>query len=1064
MSYSAGLLNVGTLNIPGANGTITASVINVPNGTVTTKNLNNSNLAIVGNNLTVGGALNVSGNATMNNLSLSVHQDVDSALSAVETKMDTIKPLVIDPSLPSFEELERSNAKYYGNLYHINPALSTPDYYSKRISHKNRSIDVRWPEHTYKKFDIGHFEDTFKTYFAWCDKFLPDLKVYPTYAYHNIKDKEPFIFDVYNDASGSLICAANNDIVIGAEWYACGFDYDQLGTVNATWYMLFSFMYSDTGVSVNFTDLPTHIRVITPRKNPSAVVNLSPMANGCVFINYIPLTTNATTHASNVTSNINSALWYDGVLSINAQIYDNVEHTTTFTNILNTTTRKKVVIDFNAVNFFKSPSLTNVYKAYSLTPEAFIQKGNAVIQNWANGTISDTITDRDSSGSMYDGLIAMTYNVGQDMVTKYANFHEQYNWFGYAQVDQYIKVPAAQGMPNAFVNNWITPFIAQLNSDGGIDMSSYTRHSTGMHIHEYFHTLQQRNTHHYSKDGEAQATYVEYLPALNKMKDFMLYNHEFFQTYAKKCVSNSKTFLGPLIDYDYKFGLFYLYMSKYDTVDSEFVNNPRFFAEVMKLIANRTYSSAVDSTIYGIGWNSVGSPLIDTSGELTQFDIYNGAYKVLKGDSSANILASEYDNIVMASILNISQTEAETTYSSCHPGISNWAYPDFMNFKAYKAEGIREMEAKGELKPMVRTIFSQAVKDAPKLSKYSPEYLVTSSYAELLNIAENVPITTARTKGSTSTKYLDLPNIALDIKIEPFSSLTVNALASSRTIISPVALIIRTVYFPSEGNLTIQDFSPVNTLDESGNNVFTYTVNSSSNDTVIAIINNTPYSSDLSLPGVLPSEYLIIGTRLWLLTDIEYGVVNLWFGQVANAYADITGSMVMVGNITTNLTDMLTLDSSGIPTGMKLGNYADFFDASGVSCVTGKIAICRRGVTNFGVKANNAFLAGAKGIIIVDNSEITANLTMSFLLVDTGMNIPVWRIRPSWYHANIAPYLVASADGRSASTPFDVNWGLNYQYSIPTTPAGYPAQMNRESHDYTIADVTDVTDGDFDQM
>ena len=75
---------------------------------------------------------------------------------------------------------------------------------------------------------------------------------------------------------------------------------------------------------------------------------------------------------------------------------------------------------------------------------------------------------------------------------------------------------------------------------------------------------------------------------------------------------------------------------------------------------------------------------------------------------------------------------------------------------------------------MVRTIFSQAVKDAPKLSKYSLEYLVTSSYSELLNTAKNVPITTARTKGSTTTKYSDLPNIALDIKLEPFSSFGTN--------------------------------------------------------------------------------------------------------------------------------------------------------------------------------------------------------------------------------------------------------------------------------------------------
>ena len=62
MSYSAGLLKVGTLNVPGASGSITATTINVPNGTVTTNNLNSSNLAIVENNLSVGGDLSIKGN------------------------------------------------------------------------------------------------------------------------------------------------------------------------------------------------------------------------------------------------------------------------------------------------------------------------------------------------------------------------------------------------------------------------------------------------------------------------------------------------------------------------------------------------------------------------------------------------------------------------------------------------------------------------------------------------------------------------------------------------------------------------------------------------------------------------------------------------------------------------------------------------------------------------------------------------------------------------------------------------------------------------------------------
>ena len=85
MSYSAAVLRVKTINVPGTSGTINASVINVPNGTVTTKNLNNSNLAIVGNNLTVGGALNVSGNieSVINN-DLAVQRDAFSVSSTIK--------------------------------------------------------------------------------------------------------------------------------------------------------------------------------------------------------------------------------------------------------------------------------------------------------------------------------------------------------------------------------------------------------------------------------------------------------------------------------------------------------------------------------------------------------------------------------------------------------------------------------------------------------------------------------------------------------------------------------------------------------------------------------------------------------------------------------------------------------------------------------------------------------------------------------------------------------------------------------------------------------------------
>ena len=1041
-TISAALVKVGSLTVNGLGA-----------GAVTATNLNF-------NNLGVAGALNVSGNATINNLSLPLHQNLDSALSAVETKMDTIKHLVRDPSLPTFEELERTNAQFYGNPYTVNETLTAPDYYSKRISHKNRSVDVRWPEHTYKKFDIDQFEDTFKRYFAWCDKFLPDFKVYPRYAHHNIQGREPFIFDVSGvDVSGNVLCVANNDVVIGAEWYSCAFDYDQLGNSNLRWYMLFNFKYSDTGASENFTGIPTHIRVITPRKTRSSSTNLSPTANGCVFINYIPLTTNATTHASNVTGNINSALWYDGVLSINAQIYDNVEHTTAFTNLLNTTTRNKVIVDFNAVNFFKSPSFTNVYKSYSLTPEAFIQKGNANIQNWANGSIPDTITERDSSNNMYDGLVAMTYNVGQDQVSKFSNYHEKYNWYAFAYSDRFIKVPSAPyNAPqetNQHTVTWILPTIANLNSDGGIDMYTYTRAMTGMSLHEYMHSMQQTNTSHYRVDGEAVATYVEYLPALNNMKDFMWWNQDFFKLYPRNSVSNTKSFLGPLSQYNYDFALFFHYMSKYDTVDSEFERNPRFFAEMMKLLANRTYSyvdssGELNNDIYGIGWNPSGLPLIDSSGELTQFDIYNGAYKILKGDSSANILASEYENIVMASILNISKTEGDTTYAGSHANISNWTYPDFMNFKAYKAEGLREMEAKGELKPMIRSIISQAVKDAPKLSKYSPEFLVNKNYTDLLVIAANGPITTSRTKGVTPTEVTSIPGAALIINLEPYSSLTMNALQSTQTIVSSSSVIVRTVYFPSEGNLTIQDISPV--YDASG---YTYTVTDTSS-AVIVVINNTPNSVNTNAPGLLPMERFTDGTTLWLP---EHDVIITWAGTVVDAYTNITSQMVVVGKPTTNLDDMIGAN------GMKIGYYADFFDASGVSCVTDKIAICRRGVSNFGIKANNAWLAGAKGLFIIDNTETASSLSMSASLVDIGMTIPVWRIRPSWYHANIAPYLVASADGRYATTSFTANWATNYQYAISNSPDGYPAQMNPEyNHDYTIADVTDVTDGDSDEM
>ena len=135
----------------------------------------------------------------------------------------------------------------------------------------------------------------------------------------------------------------------------------------------------------------------------------------------------------------------------------------------------------------------------------------------------------------------------------------------------------------------------------------------------------------------------------------------------------------------------------------------------------------------------------------------------------------------------------------------------------------------------------------------------------------------------------------------------------------------------------------------------------------------------------------------------------------------------------------------------------DFFDESGVSCVRDKIAICRRGVSGFVNKANNAWHAGAKGIIIIDNSETTASLNMSFSSVDTAMNIPVWRIRPSWYHANIAPYLVASADNRYATTSFTANWATTFPYALPVNPAGTPPAYGAPDHDYTIVEENNAT-------
>lgn len=171
---------------------------------------------------------------------------------------------------------------------------------------------------------------------------------------------------------------------------------------------------------------------------------------------------------------------------------------------------------------------------------------------------------------------------------------------------------------------------------------------------------------------------------------------------------------------------------------------------------------------------------------------------------------------------------------------------------------------------------------------------------------------------------------------------------------------------------------------------------------------------------------------MWLPSDIEHGVVGVVSGTPVEGYTNITSQLVIVGKPTSNLTDMSGVD------GMKVGNYEDFFDSSGVSCVRDKIAICRRGVATFGEKANNAWAAGAKGLIIIDTVETTSDLGFSFASADTAMDIPVWRIRPSWYHTNIAPYLVASADERYATSSFTANWATKYMYAIPKNPAGMP--------------------------
>jgi hypothetical protein len=1039
-TISAGLVQTTNLTVTGTQA-----------GAVQATNLNFNNLGVSGN-MNVGGAL-----------SLPAHSNIDTALSAVETKLNTIQPLVRDPSLPTFEELEATQAQNYGNLYIKNIPTYTPHYDKKRISNKNRSVNICYPANTYKSVDMNYNEEVFKKTFAYFDKFFPNVKMYPTYAHHNIQGREPFIFDVTKDASDNVSSVANNDVILGAEWYACGFYYDIAGTNLNHWYMLFDFKYADTGASENFTGIPTHMRVITPLKNLSTVANIAPMANGRLFINTIPITTNPTLHAANVASNIDSVLWSDSVLSLKAKIYDNVQRPTAYTNIINTTTSKNVAINFDAVNFFRSPSFTNVYKAYSFTPEAFIQKGNATIQGWASGSRPDTFGDRDSSNNVYDGLVAMTYNVDSDLTIKFTNVVGKYIYNGYANSDDFTKVPDAKnnapGYANSWVNTWLLPIILSVNVDGKIDMPSYSRASTLVTVHEFLHTLQLENLWHYKNDSEGQVTYLEHIPDINNMGDRFLYRQQNFARFPKNCTLNSKTFLGPLTNYQYEFSFFYLYMSKYDTVDSEFVRNPRFFKEVWNVIQNRTYLSNGSDSIWGIGHNSQGIVLTDASGELTQFEIYNKAYQALMSDSSANILASQHENIVMASMLYISQTEANTIYASVHPKISNWAFPDYLNIQAYKGLKIKELEEQGELKSMVRTIITQAMRDAPKLNTFSPEFVVQKNYDDLKLFAENTHITNTRKTGFLLTEVSSIPGTELNVVLEPYSAISINALQSSQTIISSKIVTVRTVYFPADNNLTINDISPVITVDGSSNNIYTYTVTTDSSNTIIAVINSTSNTPTIRGPGLLPLQRLILGTTFFAPADIEYGVITTFSGGTApiDAYANITSPLVIVGKPTTNLADMIG------PNGMKVGVYADFFDANGVSVVTNKIAICRRGVTGFGLKANNAWHAGAKGLIIIDNTESTTDLGMSALTTDTAMDIPVWRIRPSWYHANIAPYLVASSDNRYATTSYTANWALNYQYGIPVNPAGVPPSFRDSSeHDYTIAEV--IVDPDVEDM
>lgn len=901
-----------------------------------------------------------------------------------------LQHLMRDPTLPTFAELENTSLNFYGDT-RVNDYA--PHFQQMTVEDGRNAVDIYYPEKSFRMLNPKKMTQYLENMFTFNNTFLPGLITPNDYAWHNMKGKSSIVLDVI-DTSGVITCAANDNITVGTDWYAILCDADSLSQF---FRMLFRFKYNDSGLYENNTTTPTHLLVILPEITTSLPSSIA------MFINAIPITTDEGVHTINVGANINSVLWKNGVLSIAAaKLYSKVAHSTMYDDYQFITTEfNKVTLTLNAVNFIKLPTYKNVYKSYTLRPDAFIQTGAAYVEHIGN------LPERTTGTNIYEGYIAMPYNSDYGLTVNVSSL-KRVNLNASTFIDlMFFNTKQQQSPFSAKVlnNNMIflynVPYIVNINKNGLIDMGSYIRTNARILMHEYNHSLMYANSYMYnSSTTEADATYFECLPGINEDGDVFTWRQALFTTYRNSCI-NQKTFM-TAGDLSYSWYLFYIYMSKYDQVDAEFVRNPRFWKEYFTYAFHLplNYSYNVNGQI----------SVTDASGGglMSLYDIYNHAYKIIKDDNTADIRRDEYENIVMASILNMNQYEADTIYSGSHSSITNWAYPDYYNMDIYKGRALSNLDATGELKPQIRSMMSHVFADAPDDCTLSQEYAINTSYVNLQKYSSNIPITSCRTIGNTN---LISASFDLVLTLEPYSSSVLNYPSSNIHVVTDNTIIVRTIDFPSESNLTITDVMP-----SSSGDTFVYDTTRTSATTLVLALNNTNMTCTYTLPNVFVNKFITFDALYKLGIDIMYGVLNF------------TGSGAFVETRTASISNvpLVSLGPATSVSSMKVGHIVEFYDSNNASLVSGKVVILKRGELKFTQKADNAFRAGAVGLIIVDTNESTGSDPMAWV-THTPMTIPVIKIRPSAFSAHISPFMVTESDGQSATASWNMSWSMPFE-------------------------------------